>query len=97
MPETDIKGAETIATRCREAIAAAAIEHAASTVAPVVTISCGVGTIVVPPASPGVRETSDPREVRATIEAFIDRVDKGLYRAKQAGRNRIVVSESSPE
>jgi len=78
LPDTDAKGAEHIAARCREAVANQAIEHEASTVAPHVTISIGVGTVV--PSAEG-----NPMQ-------FIEAVDKRLYRAKQTGRNRLVVS-----
>ncbi|MEO8845014.1 MAG: diguanylate cyclase [Kofleriaceae bacterium] len=78
LPDTDAKGAEHIAARCREAVASQAIAHEASTIAPHVTISIGVGTVV--PAAEG-----DPVE-------FIEAVDKRLYRAKQTGRNRLVAT-----
>jgi diguanylate cyclase (GGDEF)-like protein len=79
LPETDAKGAEAVAARCREAVAEAKIAHERSSVAPMVTISLGVGTIT--PA--------------ATDRAlgFIEAVDKRLYRAKQRGRNALVASE----
>jgi diguanylate cyclase (GGDEF)-like protein len=57
LPDTDAKGAEHIAERCREAVANQAIEHGASTVAPHVTISVGVGTIV-PSVDGNPRSTS---------------------------------------
>ena len=78
LPDTGAKGAEHIAARCCEAVANQAIEHGASTVAPHVTISIGVGTIV---------PSADDNPVQ-----FIEAVDKRLYRAKQTGRNRLVVS-----
>jgi len=78
LPDTDAKGAAHIAERCRAAVANQAIPHEASSVAPHVTISIGVGTIV-PTAE------SDPVQ-------FIEVVDKRLYRAKQTGRNRLVVA-----
>ena len=76
VPETDAGGALHIANRCREAVIAAAIEHAGSSVAPIVTLSLGVGTI-----SPSADD--DPGK-------FIETVDRRLYRAKQDGRNMIV-------
>jgi diguanylate cyclase (GGDEF)-like protein/PAS domain S-box-containing protein len=76
VPETDAGGALHIANRCREAVIAAAIEHAGSEVAPIVTLSLGVGTI-----SPSADD--DPAK-------FIESVDRRLYRAKQAGRNMII-------
>lgn len=63
-----------MAARCREAVAQEAIPHEKSTVASLVTISAGIGTTV-------------PAGTEAPL-AFIDAVDRCLYRAKQAGRNR---------
>ena len=76
VPETDEAGAQHVANRCREAVVAAAIEHAGSSIAPIVTLSLGVGTI-----SPSADD--DPAK-------FIEAVDRRLYRAKQDGRNMIV-------
>ena len=76
VPETDEAGAQHVANRCREAVIAAAIEHAGSSIAPIVTLSLGVGTI-----SPSADD--DPAK-------FIEAVDRRLYRAKQDGRNMIV-------
>ncbi len=78
LPETDRQGAERVATRCREALHAQRIAHAASPVAPHVTVSIGVGAII-----PG--DTDDP--IR-----FIEKVDQKLYLAKQAGRDALVVA-----
>jgi diguanylate cyclase (GGDEF)-like protein/PAS domain S-box-containing protein len=75
LPETDEKGAEHIATKCRQAILGAAIPHQASPVAPVVTISIGAGTII-----PSHNDNDTPL-------AFIREVDRRLYRAKESGRN----------
>ncbi len=76
LPETDGKGAAYVVERCREALAAERILHLKSSVAPMVTVSVGVGTIV---------PTRDDR-----IVDFIAEVDHGLYRAKQSGRNSVV-------
>lgn len=77
LPETDVKGAEHIAARCRQAVLEEGIPHEASAVAPNVTVSIGVGTIVPSPDAQPVQ--------------FIEAVDKCLYRAKQGGRNSVVV------
>ncbi len=74
LPETDAQGARSVAARCREAIAQEAIPHEKSTVARLVTISAGIGTTVPSGSEPPL--------------AFIEAVDRCLYRAKQAGRNR---------
>jgi diguanylate cyclase (GGDEF)-like protein/PAS domain S-box-containing protein len=76
LPETDERGAEHVAARCRDELAAARIPHEASPVAPVVTVSVGVGTVV--PAS-----GAEPLR-------FVEEVDRRLYRAKQGGRNAVV-------
>jgi diguanylate cyclase (GGDEF)-like protein len=77
LPETDEPGAEAVASRCRDALLAEAIPHETSTVAPTVTVSIGVGTIV-----PSADDTP---------EVFVEEVDKRLYRAKQGGRNSLIV------
>jgi diguanylate cyclase (GGDEF)-like protein len=77
LPETDEKGAEYVAGRCRDALVARQIPHATSPVAPVVTVSVGVGTIV-----PALDDE---------LLHFVQEVDKRLYRAKAGGRNSVVV------
>ncbi|MET0595102.1 MAG: sensor domain-containing diguanylate cyclase [Polyangiaceae bacterium] len=77
LPETDVEGAEHVAARCREALRAQEIPHESSPVAPVVTVSAGVGTIIPSPDDELVR--------------FIEEVDRRLYRAKAGGRNSVVV------
>lgn len=76
LPDTDANGAERVAARCRDAIAAEAIAHETSTVAPNVTVSIGVGTIV-------------PADEDA-VKRFVDEVDRRLYSAKERGRNMVV-------
>ncbi|HVH43200.1 MAG TPA: sensor domain-containing diguanylate cyclase [Labilithrix sp.] len=80
LPDTDEKGAERVAARCREALFEERIPHETSAVAPTVTISVGVGTII---------PSADDNALQ-----FIDEVDKRLYQAKQRGRN-VVVSGTS--
>ena len=79
LPDTDAAGAEHVAARCRQAIVDEAIPHERSTVAACVTVSLGVGTLV---------PTADDKPV-----AFLEEVDKNLYRAKQGGRNSLVVGK----
>ncbi len=75
LPGTDREGALAIAEGIRRAIADLAIPHPASPIAPVVTVSMGVSTVI-PPA---LTEASE----------FISRADQALYAAKHLGRNRI--------
>jgi diguanylate cyclase (GGDEF)-like protein len=81
LPETDERGAESVATRCREALWAEGIPHEASSVAPIVTVSIGVGTVI-------------PSSADELLH-FIEAVDKRLYRAKQEGRNTMVLARPS--
>ena len=78
LPETDAEGAAHIAARCREALAEEKITHEASSVAKIVTLSIGAGTIV-----PGQDDDASK---------FLERVDQSLYQAKKQGRNTVVVA-----
>jgi diguanylate cyclase (GGDEF)-like protein len=64
-----------VAERCRKLLAHKEIPHARSGVNRLVTVSMGVGTIV-----PGAKDDSD---------LFLARIDRRLYQAKSAGRDRI--------
>ncbi|MBW6392058.1 GGDEF domain-containing protein [Billgrantia antri] len=75
LPETDREAARGVAERCRAAISDAAIPHRASDISHLVTVSMGVAT-----ATP----------VSGTPASLIEQADRRLYRAKQAGRDRIV-------
>ena len=75
LPGTDLQGARTVAERLRVDMERTALPHAASEVAPWVTLSVGVVSTV-----PG-RETPSAWLVAAA--------DKALYRAKESGRNRV--------
>ena len=75
LPETDAVAAQKVAERCRHLVGQLHIPHEQSNVAPLLTISLGVGTIV-----PGPDDAPS---------AFIEAVDRLLYRAKQQGRNRL--------
>lgn len=74
LPETDGKSARKVADRCLELIAEAQISHDFSDVNPYLTISLGVDTVI-------------PDRDIEPIE-FLERADRLLYKAKQAGRNR---------
>jgi diguanylate cyclase (GGDEF)-like protein/PAS domain S-box-containing protein len=76
LPATDEAAAQRVSERCRQAIFKAQIPHAASSVGQLLTVSQGVGTIIL--------SASD------TLMQFVDLVDRRLYRAKQGGRDRSV-------
>lgn len=76
LPETDAASAAKIAERCRSLLFKEQIPHANSPASQILSASIGVGTIV-----PTHADESG---------AFIEAVDRLLYRAKENGRNRIV-------
>ena len=80
LPATDEGAARNVADRCRKLLALKEIPHARSGVGRTVTVSMGVGTIV-----PGAQD--DPH-------VFLDRVDRRLYQAKSAGRDRVCDTEA---
>ena len=76
LPATDEAAAQRVSERVRQALFRAQIAHGASSVGQLLTVSQGVGTII--PSSTD------------TLTSFLDGVDRRLYRAKQAGRDRSV-------
>jgi diguanylate cyclase (GGDEF)-like protein/PAS domain S-box-containing protein len=74
LPETDAAVALVIAEQCRRAIHEARIPHPAAKTG-LVSVSLGVSGVV-------------PKESDEAT-AFLDSVDKLLYQAKRAGRNRV--------
>ncbi len=76
--ETDVTGAWITAERIQEALAALALPHPCSDVAPCITLSMGVAS-----RDPGAA---------GTAEALLQAADRALYQAKEAGRNRIVLA-----
>lgn len=76
LPGTDDKEG-AIAERCRVAVEQLGVRHEFSAVSSVVTASVGVAT-----ARPN--QESDPVEL-------IERADKALFQAKEAGRNQVVL------
>ncbi len=75
LPGTDTLNAYKAAEQLRQALATHAVAHAASSVAPYVTVSIGVAQL-------------DP-ETMDTFDQLLQRADQALYRAKSLGRNRI--------
>lgn len=80
LPETDTTGAESVAERLRAAVEAMQIPHEYALVGKVITVSAGIGTLV-------LREES-------SISELVSLADQSLYRAKRGGRNRWVRGDS---
>jgi len=79
MPTTDLEGALRVAERIREAVAELNIAHSASQSADRVTLSVGAVSVV-----PTIKQR--PEDLLAAADA-------ALYRAKHAGRNRVMQGE----
>lgn len=75
LPNTDINAAREVAERCHQSVLEARMPHEGSVTGPWVSLSIGI--------------TSMTPEDGAPIAPFLDAVDKAMYRAKQAGRNRV--------
>jgi len=80
LPETGSRGATEAAERIREQIESMQISHKDETIS--VTISVGICSV-------------QPWE-KLTPAEFLKRADEALYAAKQAGRNRVILSTSNP-
>lgn len=74
LPNTPNQGALHIAEALCYEVQAMAIPHAASSIAPCITLSAGAASLT--------------PNLDATTAALLTRADKALYQAKQAGRNR---------
>jgi diguanylate cyclase (GGDEF)-like protein/PAS domain S-box-containing protein len=74
LPEVDAQGAFHVAETIRKHVRRLGIAHQGSSVAPTVTLSLGVSTLI-------------PEE-SMTPEMVVESADKALYQAKQAGRNQ---------
>ena len=84
LPATPAMGAMIVAERLRKAIDSLAIPHAFSDAANVVTMSVGVSTYY-------------PNNTNTSYVDLLDSADRGLYRAKNNGRNRIELQPLSSE
>ncbi|SFD80092.1 sensor domain-containing diguanylate cyclase [Massilia yuzhufengensis] len=80
LPATDADAARTVAERCRKLLRQQELPHARSGTGRTVTVSMGAGTIV-----PGAQDDA---------LVFLDRIDRRLYQAKSAGRDRICDTET---
>jgi len=78
LPNTSLEGAESVAKRISENIQKLGVAHEKSGVAPYVTASIGIAFSPHGDLSPNI---------------LIETADKGLYQAKEQGRNRYVVIE----
>ncbi len=76
MPNTNLEGAYAVGERICEAVAELETPHAASDIAPYVTVSIGVASVVPIYSS--------------TPEALVATADAALYQAKHSGRNRSI-------
>lgn len=79
LPNTEMLGAIEIGKKICQTIIDLKIPHTTSLIAPYVTVSLGINFVT---------PTNDH-----TIIEFIEIADRGLYQAKEQGRNRIVVSK----
>ncbi|MGK7940020.1 MAG: CHASE2 domain-containing protein [Crocosphaera sp.] len=81
LPNTDQEEASNVAQRMLEEVRKLQIEHQGSLVSNYVTLSCGVASLCI--------------SSQASTQTLIEQADKALYRAKELGRNCIVVQECS--
>lgn len=84
LPETEIEEAMKIAERLREKTAAFVFCHLSGGIE--ITASFGVSSF---PETPGVFPVLTEKDLNLQIERLIKAADKALYRAKEAGRNRV--------
>lgn len=79
VPEQSLEDGAATAERYRCAVEALAIPHIGNPVKRVVTISAGMASL-------------SPAETKS-VDAWLNEADAALYRAKQSGRNRVVMYE----
>lgn len=81
LPDCDIAGVRHIADAIRQAVARAGIPHEASSTGRVVSISAGIASGV-------------PEPTWTHLDLF-KLADRGLYQAKETGRNRVAAAEAT--
>jgi|GEM_PF-437003 len=79
LPETPSAGAEQLASEILHSVRTLALEHQASPMAEIVTLSIGIATII-------PTEQGNPHQL-------LKDADAALYQAKEAGRDRIQVAD----
>jgi diguanylate cyclase (GGDEF)-like protein len=82
LPGTGAGQALAMAERLRQSVADLGVPHAASEVAPHVTVSVGVASF----------ESGHPH----SFDALLNQADQALYRAKSRGRNQVAGLEPAP-
>jgi diguanylate cyclase (GGDEF)-like protein len=80
LPETDTVGAGAVAERLRVAVEGLQLPHEYALVGKVISISAGVGTLIL--------------QEESSISELVSLADQALYRAKRSGRNRWVQAQS---
>ncbi len=86
LPDTDAEGAQAVAERLRERVMELEIMHETNPIGGVLTISLGVMTWDSPLSVCSIQSTAD------IAAELISSSDAALYRAKQQGRNRVVMA-----
>jgi diguanylate cyclase (GGDEF)-like protein len=86
LPETDMTGASHVAQRIVEGVARQLIPHAASLVAPHVSVSVGVSTAHLTPEAHALNGGGAEPAARPQASDLVLCADKALYEAKHAGR-----------
>jgi diguanylate cyclase (GGDEF)-like protein len=82
LPETNLSGTFHVAEKIRKAVEKMALVHHGSALG-VVTVSVGLASLV-------------PRQ-QDDAQILIDAADEAMYRAKQAGRNRVLAQQNPAE
>ncbi|WP_199248389.1 diguanylate cyclase domain-containing protein [[Phormidium] sp. ETS-05] len=83
LPDTDARGADIVAERIRQQVAALKLIHDKSLVSPYVTLSMGIATTIPPTPLP-------------CPTTLINAADTALYQAKDTGRDRVCICPYNP-
>ncbi|RAU22393.1 diguanylate cyclase response regulator [Paramagnetospirillum kuznetsovii] len=101
LPACSLDDAAKLAEKMRQAVAALHLPHAASETGAEVSISLGAATLSLGCQTKGSDYPTwsgacpDSQDCHGGIAALIAAADAGLYRAKAAGRNRVVLAASA--